>query len=244
MLWASLVPELRRECLFTLTLPQLRLVKAVSRSTANDCRAVLRSDRWQCVGANRYALREEIKTQPLHEYKLPLTVTLCPEEFAVRDWLIATIHRLTIHRVDDHGELCDPSEKGSWSWEKLHEFDCTPSDMLIEVHGHGIFGSEASLRQFLQQHMRAHGVDTTHDYANVLWSCTLTGSGFRDYGVEDDWSQLCLYQLLGEIYLVTNVGANAWIINECPLYNQRTGNGREAVSVLTLMRRGCPLFFE
>ena len=59
--WHALPAELQQAILLCLSLPQLQLVKAVSRAMASSCRAVLRSQAWQNMGANRCALEKAKK---------------------------------------------------------------------------------------------------------------------------------------------------------------------------------------
>ena len=60
--WLEFPSELRHAILQRLSLPQLRLLKAVSRAMANNCRAVLRSEAWQEIPINLIALEAELKS--------------------------------------------------------------------------------------------------------------------------------------------------------------------------------------
>ena len=244
MRWDNLVPDLRRESLFGLSLAQLRLAKAVSRGVANDCRAVLRSDRWRRVGENRFALEEEVKTRPLHKYKLPFTVSFFQNELEDERMLTATVHRLEIARIDEDGKRRDLREPGIWSSEQLKKIDCVISDMCVDVHGHGIVGSEASLRQLVKDHMLAWA--SRRSLGEKVWPYTVHNWGSHEYridGSDDDVrNEMPLYELLCNICLVTNVGANAWVTNQSPHSNQG-GRGEMFVTVAILLEEGDPLCF-
>mgnify|MGYP003323303615 CR=1 FL=1 len=171
--------ELRHSILLHLSLTQLRLLKAVSRGMASDCRAVLRSEAWQDIPLNTIMLETELKTQ-LHAYKLPLTVSVCGRLFPPDAPCIATVHRLKLARVSPDEAVSDVSPE-AWMQRYGSERREAPftsiTDMCIEVHGVGICGSETSLRIALQEELRRRGwfkpadgkIDGREDYAQALW---------------------------------------------------------------------------
>ncbi len=183
-MWRELPPELCRAILHHLSLVQLRLLKTLSRATANHCRAVLRSEAWQSVPANFHALEQELKTQ-LQSWKLPLTVSCFPRHFPKEAPCLATIHRLKMVRLDPFGYL----DTTARAWEvrdsgEYRHYRTIITDMCIEVHGYGICGSETTLRQVLQQAIRDRGVCTgryTHG-----WSTQVLRTQLWPFEVEAD----------------------------------------------------------
>tara|TARA_B100000767_G_scaffold225641_1_gene215035 strand:+ start:1014 stop:1835 length:822 start_codon:yes stop_codon:yes gene_type:complete len=185
-MWNILPAELCRAILFHLSLTQLRLVKTVSRAMATSCRAVLRSEVWQDVGANMFVLEDELKTR-LHAYQLPLTVSFFGDHFPQGAPCIVTVHRLKLARYDKHEKACSVDSQAwcSTNTDFFHEpalddEHTVITDMCIEVHRVGICGSETTLRQALQQAMRRWGLKsiiiedgqqrpTTVKMADSLW---------------------------------------------------------------------------
>ena len=267
-MWHWLPPELRRLVLQCLTLPQLRLVKAVSRAMASDCRAVLRSKAWQIKGANNYALQEELKTQ-LQSYRLPLTVSCFPTSFPIDAPCIATVHRLRLARLDEWGEPLNADDVATWGHECNDKKDVYTiiNEMCIEVHGHGICGSLTMLRQVLQEAMRARGVDFRHPlcYNKKLWNAQKVTEGMWAYEVTEDgeegyWSvrnRVCMPSscgkyfnapdevpidmLLENLVLVTEMRPGCWFTNEAP-FSSENGFDGEQLDLLYLCRLGSKLF--
>lgn len=267
-MWHWLPPELRRLVLQCLTLPQLRLLKAVSRAMASDCRAVLRSKAWQIKGANNYALQEELKTQ-LHSYRLPLTVSCFPRSFPVDAPCLATVHHLRLARLDDRGEALDADDVATWGHKSSNneDVDTIINEMCIEVHGHGICGSLTMLRQVLQEAMRARGVDIRHPlyYNQKHWDAEKVTEGLWKYEVTEDgeegcWSvknRLCVPSSCGKrrdapeevptemvlenLVLVTEVRPGYWLVNEEPCTGENGFDGGE-LNPLYLCRLGSKLF--
>ena len=253
--WHWLPPELRRLVLQCLSLPQLRLLKAVSRAMASDCRAVLRSEAWQAIPLNQIALEAELKTQ-LHAYKLPLTVSVCSRLFPPDAPCIATVHRLKLARVN-HDEAV--SDVGPEAWVKRYgpatredTFTCV-TDMCIEVHGVGICGSETSLRIALQEELRKRGmykpgpdnkIDGREDYAQALWPYQIEPH-------EDGWSMghtgkhtddVELDELLGQMEIATEVRKGVWWRHEKPHSDQNGFDYCGELDLLALCRLGSKLF--
>lgn len=262
-MWHWLPPELRRLVLQCLSLPQLRLLKAVSRAMANDCRAVLRSKAWQNKGVNNHALQEELKTQ-LQSYRLPLTVSCFPRSFSPDAPCIATVHRLRLTRLDDGGEPLDADDVATWGHKCNDNEDVYTiiSEMCIEVHGHGICGSLTMLRQVLQEEMRARGVEWRHSvyYNKTPWTAKRVTEGLWKYEVTEDdeeggWSlkeRLCgkrrvvleevpTDMLLENLVLVTEVRPGFWFTNETPCTMENGFDGGE-LDLLHLCRLGSKLF--
>lgn len=227
-MWSTLPAELCQAILHHLSLPQLRLLKAVSRAMANCCCAVLRSEAWQEIPLNQIALEAELKTQ-LHAYKLPLTVSVCSHLFPPDAPCIATVHRLKLARVN-HDEAA--SDVGPEAWVKRYGAETREdtftsiTDMCIEVHGVGICGSETSLRIALQEEIRRRGTSEAlygkTDWAQALWP----------YKIEphsDGWSMghtgkhtddVELDHLLSLMEIATEVRKGVWWRHEKPHSDQ------------------------
>tara|TARA_Y100000768_G_scaffold377615_1_gene351051 strand:- start:6176 stop:6982 length:807 start_codon:yes stop_codon:yes gene_type:complete len=266
-MWHWLPPELRRLVLQCLSLPQLRLLKAVSRAMASDCRAVLRSKAWQIKGANHFALQEELKTQ-LQSYRLPLTVSCFPKSFPVDAPCLATVHHLRLVRLDLLGEPLNADDVATWALTSDNKDLCTIiSEMCIEVHGHGICGSVTTLRQVLQEVMRARGVDirdpVNHNKKN--WNAKKVREGLWRYEVtegdeEGCWSvdpRMCVpspsgkhhrapeevptEMVLENLVPVTEVRKGFWMLNEAPWTCESECTGGE-LDPLYMCQLGLKLF--
>ena len=248
-MWHWLPPELRRLVLQCLSLPQLRLLKAVSRAMASDCRAVLRSEAWQEIPLNLIALEAELKTQ-LHAYKLPLTVSVCSDYFPPEAPCIATVHRLKLARIS-HDEAA--SDVGPEAWVKKYgpetreDTFTSITDMCIEVHGVGICGSETSLRIALQEELRRRGkdnkIDGREDYAQALWP-------YKIKHHSDGWSmgytgkhtdEVELDDLLSQMEVATEVRKGVWWRNEKPHSDQEGFDYCGELGLLALCRLGSKL---
>jgi hypothetical protein len=156
----ELPPELWIIVLRHMTLMQLRLLKTVSHSMANRCRRVLCSSEWRAWAANDYAIEMEVATQAATNYTLPLQVSFFEEELHGTAGCYGTVHRLKLKLVTD-SEVADPDPllPSNWAWSKLCVARLnTPNhvayrialvDMLIEVNGRGLCGSEYALRRVL-----------------------------------------------------------------------------------------------
>lgn len=239
----DLIPtELRRAILLRLSLTQLRLLKAVSRGMASDCRAVLRSEAWQDVPLNWIALEAELKTQ-LHAYKLPLTVSIFSAFFPTEAPCIATVHRLKLARVNYDEVACDASPE-TWVPADDENTFTSITDMCIEVHGVGICGSETSLRIALQEEMRRRGTPKPEgfkvDMADALWP-------FRVELDEDGWSlchgnewanQVKLDRLLDRMEVATEVRKGVWKVHDPPHSDQNGFDYCQELSLLGLCRLG------
>lgn len=240
--WLEFPSELRHAILQRLSLPQLRLLKAVSRAMANNCRAVLRSEAWQEIPINLIALEAELKTQ-LHAYKLPLTVSIFSDFFPKDAPCIATVHRLKLGRVSYEEIACDVSPK-VWTTVDDEDTFTNITDMCIEVHGVGICGSETSLRIALQEEMRRRGTSEPpglKDHtADALWP-------FRIMLHSDGWSlahgnewanQVKLDRLLDRMEIATEVRKGVWWTHEPPHSDQNGFDHCGELSLLGLCQLG------
>ena len=245
-MWSTLPAELCRAILLHLSLPQLRMLKALSRATASCCRAVLRSEAWQEIPLNDIALEAELKTQ-LHAYKLPLTVSVCSFLFPPDAPCIATVHRLKLTRVNHDEAASDVSPE---AWVKRYGAETREStftsitDMCIEVHGVGVCGSETSLRIALQEEVRRRGsseaVHGKRDWAQALWP----------YKIEvhsDGWSMGCtgkhndaveLDDLLSLMEIATEVRKGVWKRHEKPHSGENGFDYCGEIDLLALCRLG------
>ena len=251
-LWGTLPAELCQAILLHLSLPQLRLLKAVSRATANCCRAVLRSEAWQEIPLNQIALEAELKTQ-LHAYKLPLTVSVCGRLFPPDAPCIATVHRLKLGRVN-HDEVA--SDVGPEAWVKRYGAEARDNtftsitDMCIEVHGVGICGSETSLRIALQEELRRRGkvkpgggkIDGREDYAQAVWPYEIElhedGGGWSMGHLGDYTHDVELDELLGQMEIATEVRKGVWWRHEKPHSDQNGFDYCGELDLLALCRLG------
>ena len=241
--WLGLPAELRHAILQCLSLPQLRLLKAVSRAMANCCRAVLRSEAWQDVPLNTIMLETELKTQ-LHAYKLPLTVSMYSDWFPPEAPCIATVHRLKLALINSDEAACDVSP-AAWvtTFEETGVFTGI-TDMCIEVHGVGICGSEVSLRIVLQEEMRRRGKQpppkvnpppskTLWPYKVKLhsdgWSLVHEGKHTDDVGLD------CL---LNAMEIATEVRQGVWWRHEKPHSGENGFDYCGELSLLDLCRLG------
>tara|TARA_B100000963_G_scaffold205514_1_gene178928 strand:+ start:855 stop:1667 length:813 start_codon:yes stop_codon:yes gene_type:complete len=268
-MWHWLPPELRRLVLQYLSLPQLRLLKTVSRSMATDCRAVLRSRAWQIRGANYYAMEEELKTQ-LHTYRLPLLVSCFAKFFPRNAPCLATIHRLRLNRINSYGDALNADDVATWDAKHNDNSDVSTivSDMCIEVHGHGICGSMTTLRQVLQDVVRARGVKgaasnrmgqewTTEALQEGLWKYEVTELGEDEGG----WSvgpRLCVpspsgkhlnspdevptVMVLQEMEIVTFTRKGFFMDNECPSSMEEGRDYYGNMDPLYMCQMGAKLF--
>ena len=252
--WIALPAELCRAILLHLSLPQLRLLKAVSRAMANCCRAVLRSEAWQEIPLNQISLEAELKTQ-LHAYKLPLTVSVCGRLFPPDAPCIATVHRLKLGRVNRDEVASDVSPK---AWVKRYGAEARDdtftsiTDMCIELHGVGICGSETSLRIALQEELRRRGkyepgpdnkIDGREDYAQAVWP-------YKIEPHEDGWSMghkgnytddVELDELLSQIEIATEVRKGVWWTHEKPHSDQSGFDYCGEIDLLALCQLGSKL---
>jgi hypothetical protein len=221
MRWQSLPPELLGHVLLHLSLPQLRLVKAVSRATANTCRRVVRSYEWtDDTRFNCFYMNEEMKTQ-FSSYKLPMTVSLFDEHFD--DWhkCIATVHKLKLGRMKAFGELLNAHDREVWSPRSLND-DSTDTiilEMCIEIHGRGIAGSERALRRMLQQALREHGNDDdahdTSDEVNTILEVR-DQNGDACIVARPEGDKMSLTTLLQNICPATQLRKGKWTVHRAP----------------------------
>ena len=245
MRWQLLPPELLAHVLARLSLPQLRLVKAVSRATANTCRRVLRSDEW-CVDANWYHMQEELKAQ-YSSYKLPMTVSMFDEDFDDGHQCIATVHRLKLGRMNAADcELLDTRNvEECWSVERLDDksIDTIILDICIEIHGRGIAGSEYMLRRMIQDAMREHGNENAirlrkADKIHTAQEEARLSGEFR-FGMEAE--QMSLTDLLFNICPATEITKGYWEVHDAP-HSAQSGRESCPMTVLTMCGMGLRLF--
>lgn len=254
---AELPPELWPLVLGHLSLWQLRLVKTVSRSMANRCRKVLRSEEWRSWTANEYALECEVATQATRSYALPLKVIFFEDDlFYGDDVCVGTIHRLKLKLVrrGDGVQPIDSLLGYNWALHRLHDegdYDIEVVDMLIEVDGRGICGSEYALRRLLADAMQQRTLlrDTSRiTKERDLDACDTTifqevcEDGMPDYGEvqEDGGRQWRLWKLLEEINPVTHVreGPHGYMVHRVTHQNAY-GRDRRNVDLLHLCAN-CP----
>jgi hypothetical protein len=249
MTWHSLPSDLFAKVLLHMSLPQLRLLKAVSSATANTCRAVLRSKEWCLNGnmnGNLFYMDEELKTQ-CSSYKLPLKVTIFHDRFKEGCKCIATVYRLKLLRMTDHGVMLNPRDIHEWSGERQLDdsIDTIIGDMCIEIHGQGIVGSEYSLRRMIQQMMRVHGSDNVDrgsfaDKLNTIQEADVDEYGNYSVGGKGN-DELPLNTLLSNICSASEITPGRWEVHEAPFSGQ---NGRDfcEMDVLTMCQMGLGLF--
>ena len=249
-MFSPLPAELRHAILLRLSLTQLRLLKAVSRGMASDCRAVLRSEAWQKIPLNIVMLETELKTQ-LHAYKLPLTVSVCGGLFPTDAPCIATVHRLQLTRIS-HDEAASDVSPAAWvkKYGRPTREDTFTSitDMCIEVHGVGICGSETSLRIALQEELRRRGkykpgdgkIDGRDDYAGALWpyDVVLDEDGWALAHGNSYGEQVTLDELLGRMEIATEVRKGVWWRHEQPHSGENGFDYCGELDLLALCRLG------
>tara|TARA_B100001057_G_scaffold82090_1_gene77608 strand:+ start:4818 stop:5594 length:777 start_codon:yes stop_codon:yes gene_type:complete len=214
----ELGPELWQLVLGHLSLMQLRLLKTVSRGMANHCRRVLRSSEWQAWKANEHALEMEVATQAPLNYSMPMDVVFLEEQLVTDAGMcFGTIHRLKLrlfNRRDETARAVDSLCLSNWSHNNLEDhgmYDIRVVDMLIDVHGHGLCGSEYALRRVLADAME-QTITAWKSLKGCICNTTIEQSVDADNkpvsgcvrrGEEAQWS---LFRLLQEIRPVTNAG--------------------------------------
>ena len=235
--WDTELPaELWLVVLRHMSLMQLRLLKTVSHSMANRCRRVLRSKEWQAWSVNDYALEREVSTQATQSYTLPMTVRFFDEHLQERP-LRGTIHRLKlklVRRVKTDVRPIDSLVASNWSLFRLSDegdVEVQVVDMLIEVHGYGLCGSEYTLRRLLADVVLggSHAVENheaAEHLAQRLCDTRITQAveedGTPSWGdVEEDGCQMPTWQLFGHIGPVTNIGGELeWTMHRVTHQNQ------------------------
>ncbi len=248
---AELPAELWPLVLGHLSLMQLRLVKTVSRSMASRCRKVLRSTEWQSWTANEHELQCEVSTQAARSYTLPLKVVFFEDDlFHDDDVCTGTIHRLKlklVRRTDSMRSL-DSLLGANWSLYHLideGDFDVEVADMLIEVDGRGLCGSEYALRRVLADALKARTLcrDTTESTMHrdqdvcdtTIWQ-EVNDDGTPDWGDvdQDKGRQWRFWKLLEEIKPVTDVGGpNGFMVHRVT-HQQQYGREVRDVDLLHL----------
>lgn len=258
--WDGELPaELWLVVLRHMTLMQLRLLKTASHSMANRCRRVLRSKEWQEWETNDYALQREVATQATQSYALPMAVRFL-EGHLTAPPLLGTIHHLKLklgrRKKTDHAPV-DSLVGSNWTLHCLNEndngYDIHVVGMFIEVHGHGLCGSEYALRRVLADvALKKHGfTHTLHAEAQRFLATTLvcnaqltqdenedgTHPGWSD--VEDDGPGMPLWELLQSISPVTDVGGeDGWCMHRVTHQHQH-GRNMHYVDLLHLCAN-CP----
>ena len=260
--WDSELPaELWLVVLRHLSLMQLRLLKTVNRSMANRCRRVLRSSEWQAWGVNCYALDHEVATQATQSYALPMTV-LFLEDYLTGPLLSGTIHRLKlklVRREEGDDREVDSLIGSYWSHLLLDGRGClgiVVVDMLIEVHGYGLCGSEYALRRVLADAVLDNAVFDKHrSFGNpgvmqnhIARECCdreftqeLNADGTPSLGSmeEEETIEMPLPELLQHIAPVTDVGGKSgWMMHRVTHQNQH-GRTMECIDLLHLCGN-CP----
>lgn len=242
----ELGPELWQLVLSHLSLMQLRLLKTVSRSMANHCRRVLRSTEWQAWRANDYAMEMEVATQAPLSYALPLSV-LFLEEYLVTDagQCFGTIHRLKLklfNRRDETASAPDSLCPSNWSQTNLEDggmYGIRVVDMLIDVHGHGLCGSEYALRRVLADAM-GKTVTAWKSYKECICNTTIEQSVDADNNPvsgcvrPSETEQWSLFELLQEIRPVTYVGGPFGAMTHCVTHQNEYGRAQNDIDLVHL----------
>ena len=236
--------------LHNLSLMQLRLVKSVSRSMANHCRKTLRCDEWQDWGVNLYAMECDVATHATQSYSLPMTVRFFADTL-VNPPCIATVHRLKLTLHANRTEENPVNVFASSNWSGCHFTQDHTSkhivevvDMLIEVHGRGICGSEYALRRVLSDELKerafirecppgypnptpaalmefeAHVVAQKEKLAQNVCS-TLIRQDVEDgqpgcHEVDDNFPQMNLWEILEQANPVTQIGKSSYMMHRVP----------------------------
>lgn len=240
--WDGELPaDLWRVVLRHLSLWQLRLLKTVSHSMANRCRRVLRSKEWQAWAINDVALQAEVATQATRSYALPMAVRFL-EDCLTEAPLLGTIHRLKltlVRRKKNDFTPVDSLVASNWSLFNLdrnaHGYDLHVVDMLIEVHGYGLCGSEYALRRVLadvvlEKHRFKHGEAAQAQLASELCSLQISQDLHEDgtpscCDYDEDGTQTPLWGLLQQIGPVTNVGGkDDWCMHRLTHQNEHGRN--------------------
>tara|TARA_B100001063_G_C16704732_1_gene524545 strand:+ start:82 stop:861 length:780 start_codon:yes stop_codon:yes gene_type:complete len=248
----ELGPELWRLVLGHLSLMQLRLLKMVSRRMANRCRQVLRSEEWQAWRANEHALEMEVATQAPLNYSLPLPVVFL-EEHLVTDagMCFGTIHRLKLKLFNHRDETAHAPDSlclSNWSHNNLEDggvYDIRVVDMLIDVHGHGLCGSEYALRRVLADAMEQTITTNCKSFKECICNTTIEQSVDADnkpvsgcvrVGEKEQWS---LFTLLQEIRPVTNVGGPYGYTTHHVTHQNEYGRAQSEIDLVHLCAN-CP----
>jgi hypothetical protein len=178
---------------------------------------------------------------------LPLKVTIFHDRFKEGCKCIATVYRLKLLRMTDHGVMLNPRDIHEWSGERQLDdsIDTIIGDMCIEIHGQGIVGSEYSLRRMIQQMMRVHGSDNVDrgsfaDKLNTIQEADVDEYGNYSVGGKDN-DELPLNTLLSNICSASEITPGRWEVHEAPFSGQ---NGRDfcEMDVLTMCQMGLGLF--
>lgn len=227
-----------RKILQNLSLPQLRLFKTVSNDMANHCRCVLRGEEWQRWGANSYALQCEVAIQATRCYSLPMDVCFYQEQL-MGPYLTATIHRLKL-KVETHSGQCPDSKiPSTWKRNVLENGMVHVVDMLIDVHGKGICGSEYALRSVIAEEMKKRAFCRQSNDSREKFAYSVCDTNIYEYEAHDDdgnderWyeidesccGEMDFWKLLQETVVVTNTGGRlGWTLHRATHQNQ---HGRE-----------------
>jgi len=208
---------------------------------------VLRSREWRAWCANDYAMEQEVATQAAKSYSLPLEVVFFEDHLVGSDACYGTIHSLKLKLHTRHATPTEPDSllPSNWSWERLsHQRQSAPGpdfgisvvDMLIEVHGRGLCGSEHALRRVLADALNERMVLTP--FGAKLVCGTKLDQYFDDDGapeggqiVDDDGQQMPLRDLLEYIAPVTRVGDFCMKTHRITHQNER-GRDRWCIDLL------------
>ena len=246
MSWRDLPPELLAKVLTHFSLPRLRLLKTLSHATASVCRRVLLSEEWS-KGTNYYQMEEEIKTQ-YHSYKLPLVVSIFFDDFEYDDWLLATIYKLKLKKINSEGNFLDASDASHWTDDNMCNDinDTIVSDMCIEVHGQGIAGSVWTLRRMIQEHMREHGCNDFVRNTKVNQICTaVEGNKVVEYfSASSSYTNsklITVKEMLVNMSPVTKITTGEWKLHEAP-YSGECGSDHCLMNVFSMCSAGLDLF--
>ena len=245
MLLHNLPPELLASVLILFSLPELKLLKAVSHATANACRRMLRSAEWS-GGLNEFDMAEEISTQ--HNYKLPMVVSIYDECFARGCQLIATVYKLKIRTVKENQDYIDSADRTQWNCDQIdvNSNDIVVVEMCIEVHGKGIVGSVWTLRRMIQEHMRKHAWEDSvrGEKADKMLPYTLKDNMNNvfvyDCTIHID-NQTPLSDLLYNINPATEIRKGVWEAHRTPCPDNY-GYKHRNMNVIEMCQMGLDLF--
>jgi hypothetical protein len=241
----DLPPELLARVLMHFSLPELKLLKAVSRATANACRRMLRSTEWS-QNVNEFDMAEEVSTQC--NYKLPMVVSIYEGYFEHGFQLLATVYKLKIKTIKESQDYIDSADRTQWDCDHVdaNSNDIVIVEMCIEIHGKGIFGSVWTLRRMIQEHMRKHASqaiwrgETADQMLTYNWKADKDGDFYYDLTMDVD-KQTRVSDILYNICPVTEISKGVWEVNKTPCPDHY-GYKHDYMNVIEMCQMGLDLF--
>ena len=238
-------PELLASVLMHFSLPELKLLKAVSRATANACRRMLRSTEWS-QGVNEFDMAEDVSTQ--HNYKLPMVVSIYEGYFERGFQLLATVYKLKIKTIKESQDYIDSADRTQWESNRIdaNSSDIVIVEMCIEIHGKGIFSSVWTLRRMIQEHMRKHASQArwrgeTADQMLTYVQKVDKGGNFEYDLTMDVEKQTRVSDILYNINPVTEISKGVWEVNRTPCPDHY-GYKHNYMNVIEMCQMGLGLF--